>query len=110
MNEKFRSKQTNFERTLICNEKFTIFNKENNLSVRIEKDKNKIGFRTATQKAPRGNFLDTVTTQNSDIFVRSKKVSLFLGNVTISRNVTFLGSEGFRIYVIDSSIRIGVFV
>ena len=58
MNEKCGSKQTNFERTLICNEKFTILNLENNFSVRTEKDRNKIVFRTATQKAPRGNFLD----------------------------------------------------
>ena len=60
MNEKYVSKQTNFERTLICNAKFTILNKENYFSVRIEKDKNKIVFRTATQKARWGNFLDII--------------------------------------------------
>ena len=56
--KKCGSKQTKFERSLICNEKFTILNKENNISVRIEKDKNKKVFRTASQNVDRGNFLD----------------------------------------------------
>ena len=32
-----------------------------------------------------------------------------MGNVAISRNVTILGSGGFRIFGIDSSNRIGLF-
>ena len=58
MNEKCGSKQTNFEHTWLCNEKFRILNQGNILPVRIGKDKNKIVFRTATKKAPRGNVLD----------------------------------------------------
>ena len=46
MNRKCGSKQTNFVRTLMFNEKFTILNQENNLSVRIEKDTNKKVLRT----------------------------------------------------------------
>ena len=44
MNEKCGSKQTNFVRAWNCHEKFEILNQENNLSVRIEKDKNKNSF------------------------------------------------------------------
>ena len=58
MNEKCDSKQTNFERTLICNEKSMILNEENNLSVRNEKDKNKIFFFERVPKRPLGEFLD----------------------------------------------------
>ena len=58
MKEKCGSKQTNFERTWLCNEKFTIINKENNLSVRIEKDKNKNSFSNESAKAHSGEFLD----------------------------------------------------
>ena len=58
MNEKCDSKQTNFERTWICNEKFTILNQENNLSVRIEKDKNKNSFKNESPKGHSGEFAD----------------------------------------------------
>ena len=64
MNEKCGSKQTVFEHTWLCNEKFTILNQENNLSVRIEKDKNKKVFRTASQNVDQGNFLDIFSTHN----------------------------------------------
>ena len=44
INNKCGSKQTNFERTWICNEKFTILNEENDLPIRIKKDKNENSF------------------------------------------------------------------
>ena len=60
MNEKFRSKQTNFERTLICIEKFTtIFQSES------KKTETKIVFRTRPKKAQEVTF---------KIFEKNKKL------------------------------------
>ena len=61
MNEKCGSKQTNFERTWLCYEKFTILNYENNLSVRIEKDKNKNCSKSLSQTVQWRKFLDIVS-------------------------------------------------
>ena len=70
MNEKCGSKQTVFQRTLSCNEKFMIYNKENNLWVRIEKDKKFL--RTASRNVDRGNFLDILPFQKSEKNTQNK--------------------------------------
>ena len=58
MNEKCGSKQTNFERTLLCNEKFTILNLESNLSFKNETDRNKNSFENESLKGHSGEFSD----------------------------------------------------
>ena len=55
MNEKCDSEQTNFERTLICNEKFTILGKQS-FSQNSKKTKTKIVFRMSPQKVTQGSF------------------------------------------------------